>query len=378
MPLSFRIALLGSFFLALTPLAPAAPTLGASEPVAWRFAHPEAQVLAGVDFRMLAASPDGQQLRAQFAAALGAPLLAQAERLLLSSVMDASGRRSDVLVLTGAFTLAELRKLAMREGARMIPYKGLEIAAPPGAAAADPHLAWVTGPGAGTTVLIGTRPGIQAAAERARAHVESLASVNPLFARAREFAPRYAVWVACETVPGGVGPKTLDPLVEGGESGQVNGFDLAVDLAAAPSLNVWFRADTEAAAELALQHLQAGVAAKESFLLAPWLTELKGTLEESTLALGTPLVPGKVTGRVGPLLAAFALPLDARPAPAAPAHPSVAVRAKVDASVPMTGVAAVTGQSVAPGPPPAPPKKLVVRIEGLDDGPKEVPYQSRQ
>lgn len=378
MPASFRSLLLGSFLLALTPLAPAAPTLGASEPVAWRFAHPEAQVLAGVDFRMLAASPDGQQLRAQFAAALGAPLLAQAERLLLSSVMDSSGRRADVLVLSGSFTLAELRKLAMREGARMIPYKGLEIAAPPGAAAADPHLAWVTGPGAGTTVLIGTRPGIQAAAERARAHVESLASVNPLFARARELAPRYAVWVSCETVPGGVGPKSLDPLVEGGESGQVNGFDLALDLAAAPALSVWFRADTEAAAELALRHLQAGVAARESFLLAPWLAELKGTLEESTLALGAPLAPGAVATRVGSLLAAFALPLDARPAPAASAHPAVAVRAKVDASVPMTGVAPLTGQTAAPAQPPAPPKKLVVRIEGLDDGPKEVPYQSRQ
>jgi hypothetical protein len=266
----------------------------------------------------------------------------------------------------------------MREGARMIPYKGLEIAAPPGAAAADPHLAWVTGPGAGTTVLIGTRPGIQAAAERARAHVESLASVNPLFARARELAPRYAVWVSCDTVPGGVGPKSLDSLVDGGESGQVNGFDLAVDLAAAPALNVWFRADSEAAAELALGHLQAGVTAKESFLLAPWLPVLKGTLEENTLALGAPLAPGAVAGRVGALLAAFALPLDARPAPAAPASPAVAVRAKVDASVPMTGVSPVTGPTAAPAQPPAPPKKLVVRIEGLDDGPKEVPYQSGQ
>ena len=43
--------------------APAGTIIGPSEPMAWRFAHPEAQILAGVDFRKLAETGDGRQIR---------------------------------------------------------------------------------------------------------------------------------------------------------------------------------------------------------------------------------------------------------------------------------------------------------------------------
>ena len=42
---------------------PAGMIVGPSEPMAWRFAHPEAQILAGVDFRKLAETGDGRQIR---------------------------------------------------------------------------------------------------------------------------------------------------------------------------------------------------------------------------------------------------------------------------------------------------------------------------
>jgi len=32
----------------------------------------------------------------------------------------------------------------------------------------------------------------------------------------------------------------------------------------------------------------------------------------------------------------------------------------------------------APAPPPAPPEKKVIRIEGLDGGPREIPYQENR
>jgi hypothetical protein len=110
--------------IALSVSAMEAATIGASEPMAWRFAHPEAQVLAGVDFRRLAETADGKQIRAQFAAALGGPLLDQAERLLMSSVVDSGGKRSDVLILSGSFSLAQLRKMAMQEGAKIPIWPG--------------------------------------------------------------------------------------------------------------------------------------------------------------------------------------------------------------------------------------------------------------
>jgi hypothetical protein len=365
--------------LAISAGSLAAASLGASEPMAWRFAHPEAQILAGVDFRKLAETPDGQQIRAQFVAALGAPVLDQAERLLLSSVVESTGKRSDVLILSGSFSLANLRKMAMAEGARMLPYKGLEIAAPAGAVASDPHLAWITGPGGGTTVLIGTRPAIQAAAERSKAQLESLASVNPLFKRARDLAAEHPVWVSCETVPQGFGPKTLDRFIEDGDGtdvGQLEGFDLGVRLGKNTDLNFWVWTPTEATADAVLKLLQGAAGSTEQFVLAPWLRELQGSIEEGTLVLGSPMLPGSVATRVGPLLAAFALPVDIRAVAPKPV-PELAIRAKVEASVPITGMPPVPIVTMPAAPPP-PPKKLFVRIEGMDDGVKDIPYATKQ
>ena len=372
--------------LAVSAGALAGAPIGASEPMAWRFAHPEAQVLAGVDFRELAKTADGRQLRDQFAAALGAPMLEQAERLLLSSVVEASGNRSDVLILSGSFSLPQLRKMAMGEGARMVPYKGLEIAAPAGAAAGDPHLAWITGPGGGTTVLIGTRPAIQAAAERSKAQVESLASVNPLFARARDLGAKYPVWVSCETVPLGFGPKALDRFSEdadGGDIGYMDGFDIGVQVGKTADLKMWIWTTSEATADAVLKQLQGAVGGQEKFILSSWLSQLQGSIEESTLVLGSPMAAGTVAERVGPILAAFALPVDVKAAIVVSAtDPQLAVRIKVESNVPMTGMAAMSQAAsalvpaVMPAPPP-PPKKLFVRIEGMDDGVKDIPYTAK-
>ena len=367
--------------IALSVTGMEAATVGASEPMAWRFAHPEAQVLAGVDFRRLAETADGKQFRAQFAAALGAPLLDQAERLLMSSVVDSGGKRSDVLILSGSFSLTQLRKMAMQEGAKMVPYKGLEIAAPAGATAGDPHLAWITGPGGGTTVLIGTRPAIQAAAERSKAQVESLASVNPLFARARDLMAEYPVWVSCDSVPQGFGPKSFDQFADSAQvdAGQLEGFDVGVAVAKAPGVHMWVWTTNEATSGLALKQLQAAANGKERFVLSSWLAELKGGVDGNAMVMAAPLAAGTMASRVGPLLAAFALPVDVKPE-AVRSEPVVAVRAKVEANVPMTGVAKVAPTPVPPVVAvarPEPPKKLFVRIEGLDDGMKDIPYTAK-
>jgi hypothetical protein len=350
-----------SGLLVLSTAALGAATIAASEPKAWRFAHPEAQILAGVDLQRLAETEDGRQIRAQFVAALGAPLLEQAERMLLSSVVESSGKRSDVLILSGSFSLPQLRKMAMGEGAKMVPYKGLEIAAPAGAVAGDPHLAWITGPGGGTTVLIGTRPAIQAAGERSKASLESLASVNPLFGRALDLGSKFPVWVTCETVPQGFGPKTLDRFAEdnkGLDGGQMNGFDIGiqVDGTAVLSMRIWTTSDSTA--EAVLKGLQGAVGGAEPFVLSSWLPQLKGSIEDSTLVLSTPIELGTVAERVGPMLAAFALPVDVKAA---------ILKMEPD---PPSGV-----HQVAPALVPA--KKLFVRIEGMDGGVIDIPYSAK-
>lgn len=352
----------------------AATTTNKSEPQAWRFAHADAQILAGVDFRALAATETGRSLRDRFGATLGPALLDQADRMLMSSVLDPKGRRSDIVILSGTFSLANLRKMATSEGAKVVSFKGVEIAAPPGSTAADPHLAWVVSAGDGTTLLIGNRPAIQAAAERAKTNrLEALAQGNRLFERAQELSPGFPIWVSCDTVPAGFAPKAVDALLDNADENMaIDGMDLGIRAGATADVNLWIWANTEEVADQVLGHFTAAVGSKESFVLTPWLKELKGQIEGSTLALGAPVAPADIAQRVAPLLAAFALPVSVQ---AAPPSPAPAIRAKVEANVPVTGLPA---EAVRPAEPPPPPKKLFVRIEGLDDGAKEIPYATKQ
>lgn len=103
-----------------------AATLGTSEPMARRFAHPEAQVLAG----WTSAGWPRRPMASRFAPSSRRRWVdhrrIRRSRLLMSSVVDSGGKRSDVLILSGSFSLAQLRKMAMHEGAKMVPYKGLE------------------------------------------------------------------------------------------------------------------------------------------------------------------------------------------------------------------------------------------------------------
>jgi hypothetical protein len=135
-----------------------------------------------------------------------------------------------------------------------------------------------------------------------------------------------------------------------------------------------------------LKRLQASSNGKERFVLSAWLSDLKGGLDGNAMVMAAPLVAGKIASRVGPLLAAFALPVDVKPE-TVKAEPALAVRAKVESNVPVTGVAitevAKTAPSPVPVPPvvavarPEPPKKMFVRIEGLDDGMKDIPYTAK-
>jgi hypothetical protein len=370
-----RLPLLAFVLLAHLPAA-SAPVTGGAEPLAWRFAHPEAQVLAGVNLAQLAASPAGLHLRSQFAAALGPSLIEQAEMLLLSSVDIAGGKRADVLILSGNLTLANLRRMAMKEGARISSYKTLEIAAPAGARAEDPHLAWQSA-AASTVVLIGTRPAVQAAYDRSRAHLDSLESVNPIFKRARTLRSQFPVWVACEGIPLGAGPKAVSLLSEDESEnpGWVEGLDIAFRFDQSPAANFTISTTNEATAEVVLQKLRDSAAAAEPFLLKPWLSNLKGELDGGTLTLASPLDDPAASARVAPLLAAFGLPVDAAPPPATPAV-AVEVRAKVSANVPAHNMPSLRPDAVTS--PPAPPKKLFVRISGLDEGTRTIPYGSNR
>ena len=90
------------------------------------------------------------------------------------------------------------------------------------------------------------------------------------------------------------------------------------------------------------------------------------------------MAAGTVAERVGPLLAAFALPVDVKAVPPA-TDPAFSVRAKVEANVPMTGMPSMN-QAVPAAPvypPVPPPKKLFVRIEGMDDGVRDIPYSAK-
>ena len=102
------LTLTAPFFL--LPLGAAPEFELRPEPSAWRFAHPNAQILAGADLFRLGQNPLGEKLRQQFLAAMGPELSRHVQRLLVSTAFAADGSADTVLILSGRSTPRESNK----------------------------------------------------------------------------------------------------------------------------------------------------------------------------------------------------------------------------------------------------------------------------
>ncbi len=210
----------------------------APPPDLWRFAHPEAALLAGLEWRRIAASGAGRMLEQQIIAreAPGlADLLAGAERIFLSAAPragNATGDTSRVLIaIEGSFDRRRLLELVSRRLPQRTYHRGIQILEEAGGGVA---LAFSSP----ETILLGDAASVRAAIDRATG--AGSGRERRLWERARELAAANDLWLVADVPPAELAAAEAPIPLDG-----IEGIELAVS----------FREDLEVGV-----HLRAGSA----------------------------------------------------------------------------------------------------------------------
>lgn len=189
-----------------------------SHPAFWRYSHPKAKALIGVDVKAIVNSPLGQKITQEFSqtglsinmsggAVMG--LLASVDRVLISSPVGSpkaktvrSQQPPVVIAVSGKFDLPQLRKMVGTAG-RPSFYKGVEIH---GRAGDTMSLGFVSP----AILLIGERPNLQAAIDH---HASAAASAlqTDLFTQAAELSNKYDLWFVSDAPPAELANADLPP-----------------------------------------------------------------------------------------------------------------------------------------------------------------------
>ena len=202
----------------------------ASLPTYWRYSHPDAKILVGLDLRGIMNSPLGQKLFhdvksvtqkwTSAASQDDVALLQGIDRVFLSapaqaSLMQPSLHKEMVVALQGTFDLVKLRRMVAAKGQKKL-YKGIELWSEPSAQAGK--AAMVLALVSPQILLLGDPPSIKAAIDNHAAAGPEKA-YDPVFLRATELAPLYEIWFV-----GNIPPKAL---AGGGEAAPspFSGFD---------------------------------------------------------------------------------------------------------------------------------------------------------
>ncbi len=375
-------------WLLLAPTILHAGATSLSEPSAWRFAHSDAKVLAGLEWKRMAKTPVGDSIRAM-AQSTDMPgmsateLLDQLDRLLISSPGGANlktHKQAPILVIAmGRFDLAKFRGLAIKEKAAIKPYKGAEFIYPVGYKAADSLVALIDA----QTILIGERPVITAAIDKSKSMAGPLSTSNSLFLRAAASASEHDVWMISS-----VSPSEFYTAAEGPQMPFLNDIlaaEMGIDFN--DGLGLGFLLSTkspEAAQGLAgVMKMMTNLAASQvpaqggstQAQIKEMMEKLDIHADQSDVKISMKIDQAQL--RKG-MEQALATAMQPKPAVNLGGYkqPPSAMRQVVPVDV-----AAMARQAAPPAPvpqePPPPPKKQVIRIEGLDEGPREIPYSQQ-
>ncbi len=339
-PSLFRILPLLALPLVAAPEVETRP-----EPSAWRFAHPDAQILAGADLFRLGQSPLGEKLRQRFLAAMGPELSRHVQRLLVSTAFAPDGSADSILILSGPLNSARIKQMAAQGQAPIKNYKGVEVILPPSGSPDETHFAIVDS----QTALLGTRLGVAGAIDRSLRTPRPHGETNPLFSRALELGSEAEVWVLTDELPAGFGPVSWDAQA---------GLELVLTVKHDAGLAIGIALADPSQVDAALQPIEADRFAKPQarYVLASWLPKLAALRQTSGLVLSGQLSEPATLEEFPTLAAALGLPIKPAVRP---------TRLEV------------TPPQPKPAPPVEPPV-LRVRIEGLDNGPLEIPYQTKK
>jgi len=178
-----------------------------SHPTFWRYLHPQAKTLVGVDLRAVAQSPLWTKIAADFeksgwkqqASHQGLDFVKDVDQILLSSQsLPSNTKQLDgstfVLAMQGHFQLDKLRASITAKGAKAASYKGVPILLQDGKT--DIVLALVSP----QVLVLGDPKSLRAAIDNYETTARAMSS-EPMFQRATELATLYDAWVVSGAPP---------------------------------------------------------------------------------------------------------------------------------------------------------------------------------
>ena len=297
-----------------------------SHPAWWRYASPEATALVGIQWEHLRSSPFADAIRGELSGdgGLGFPnldCLKEARQILISSP-------AVLAMAAGNFPAATIREQAARKGLKRMLYREVEI--------------WVT-PGKDTLsiasmsdqlVLLGRVKNLQDAIDRSQ--LENVdRGISPLLARAAHYA-QDDLWVVAARLP--------DPLAERFVpiDAEADGFEGAVSLEGGLRMGAVFNTSSEEAADQLVETL------KGMLVSLPLVTRgIEIRIDQNNVTLS---------------MAVGAQELAAGLKTSAPAVAKAAPKAEPKP------------ESISPQPmaAPKPAGPQMIRIFGLDEGPREI------
>jgi hypothetical protein len=381
--LRLRSALALAALLAPAPILAQQAGRGQSDPALWRFVYPNAKALIGIDWGRIRQSPAGAMIREKWIprdGMAGFPifeLLDSIDRFLISSPgrnsssdknslddssadapADSPGNPGDsptLIAIQGRFEAGQVRQLFKQFGAKVQSYNSFQVYRPQ--AKSNKDMAYVLFDAA--TILYGDAPSVFAALDRNQfAPASSAPSPAPgsMAGRAAELEAKYEIWAIMDTAEIMSSDPIADLLGANAWASTAQGFEAGLNLHSGLDADLVVRFSSEDTAKRVTAELTRAVAAAAKDKSVD--TQAQGIAKKLKFN-----VDGSAT-KVSLRLSEQELEKTAE-----------AFAAGEKAS---ERLAARTPPNRDPAPPPspgAPPSKpAVIRIEGLDEGTREIPY----
>lgn len=359
-----------AFAIVFTPVITYAQASPQPDAALWRFVYPDAKALVSIDWVRIRQSQTADMIREKWLSLSGMPLpsipgielLDDIDRILISSPANKSPDDSTqppvLIAIHGHFDPAKVHQVFARWGAKAQSYNAFQVYRPQGKDAKQ--IAWVLFDA--ETILFGDPKAVFTTLDRNQFGPPPQ-TANPLLARAAEMDANYDFWFIMDAAEI-MSSDSVAGLLRGGEwASEARGFEAGVNVRGglAADLTIRFSSDEVAkrmTAELthiinmAAKDKSSGVGVQEI------AKKLKFALDGSAAKISLRLTQQELDKTA----LAFA------------AAQKTAFQAGRNT--------AWTIQPVQPKPAltpiPAPAKPAVIRIEGLDDGPREIPFPDQQ
>lgn len=341
---------LSSFVLLLAPAVVSAQT----DPALLRFISPNSKSVISVDWKTLRATHIGILLREKYvdvdpaSAIPGAEFLDDVDRVIISSPGRAQADETSdppmLVVARGHFDLTKVRKALADHGAKPQLFNSIQVYRPQGKNSRDMAFVLMDS----QTILIGDAASIFASLER-NANPAPAADAGALMARAAEMDSHYDVWALMSGLQAMASDRLMGMLAGGGFQSESRSFEAGVSLrnGLAADISLIFPSEPEAR-NMASEFSKLMKAAIKDKVGGPAMLDLEKRLKVVAQGATT-----KISLRMTPQ--------------------EFEKNAQIFAATrhqPAIDVADIKPVAQAiPAPKSAP---QMIRIEGLDDGPREV------